>query len=137
MPIKTLSPVKFAIDYRVLISSDLFAFLPSRVEDLGGEVSGPSICGGHCGLYCDVLQHPGRRPPDGQPGALHSLPPRSAGLELPLHTVAGRNPEMVAGCETSRLYFPVNSNKIPPNFQYIYFLCSDPLSPRGSRKPLS
>lgn len=90
-------------------------FLRSRVEDLAGEAglaacsSGQltlsAFCGGLCGLHCDVLQHPGRRPPGGQPGALHSLPPRRAGLELPLHAAAGRNPEMGAGCETSVFIF--------------------------------
>lgn len=104
-------------------------FLPSRVEDLGGKQGmgpcsrGHSTCRCLGGFHCDVLQHPGRRPTDGESGALQSLSPRSARLALPLQPVAGRNPEMGTGCETESLFFSlVNCGQLRTSNTFASFL---------------
>lgn len=85
-------------------------FPPSNVESMGGE-GWECLCSRACldslpihkgldGLHCYVLQHPCRWLTEGQPGALHTLPPGGAGLELPLDPSTRGNIEMGTRCES-------------------------------------
>lgn len=82
--------------------------LPSNMENMGEE---GWRCSRACpdtlpihkdldGIHCYVLQHPCRRPTEGQPGALHTLPSGGAGLEPPLHPGIRGNTEMGTRCES-------------------------------------